>query len=92
MEDSIISFASLFAMISLIEDSVGDVESRKLDFFNQPAAVVLSVCDRKQSLTQTLLLMMSTQIEMTEARNSKVLIWARPMHSGGILNLQALPA
>ena len=84
MEDSIINFASFLAMISLMEDSDGDVESGNLDFFNHHAAVVLSVCDRKQSLTQTLSLMMSTQIEMTEARNSKVLIWARPMHSGGI--------
>ena len=49
MEDSITKFANVRAIFILIEDSDCGTESEKLDFFNHPAAVVLSDWERMQS-------------------------------------------
>jgi hypothetical protein len=48
VEESIPKVADFRATISLVADSDVEVWSENFDFLNHPAAVVLSIWDRKQ--------------------------------------------
>ncbi len=74
-----------------MEDSSVEMDSEKLDFLSHPAFVVLSIWERMQSYGLMKLLWISIQMEITEATNSRVFMWALPIQSIGSWNLQTLP-
>jgi hypothetical protein len=74
-----------------VDDSVGCRDSTKFNFCSHPAAEVLSDWARMQSNWSMWPPSISNQIEITDHKNYRVLIWARPVYVEGILILQAQP-